>query len=141
MVGRLARFVVRRRVRVLVGAALVVVVAGAIGGGVAAHLSSGGFDDPASESFKADRALARSFGGGQPNTVLLVQARHGTVDDPAVRAAGLALTAELAKEPGVPVAASYWSLGNVPPLRSHDGREALVLVRVDGSQDAVNKRM
>ena len=141
MLARLALWVVRRRVAVLIGTLVVFVVAGAAGGGVAAHLSSGGFDDPGSESFKADRVLATQFGGGQPNTVLLVTAKHGSVDDPAVQAAGLALTSELAHEQGVPVAASYWSLGNVPPLRRRDGRQALILVRVAGNQDAVNKRM
>ena len=67
-------------------------VAGSFGGSVAQQLSSGGFDDPASESFKADDALLDTFGSGTPNLVLLVTADGGSVDDPAVAAAGIALT-------------------------------------------------
>ena len=44
MLGSLARFVVRRRVAVLVASLLAMIVAGVVGGGVAKHLSGGGFD-------------------------------------------------------------------------------------------------
>ncbi|HZQ27655.1 MAG TPA: MMPL family transporter [Acidimicrobiales bacterium] len=141
MLGRLAERVVARRKAVLVAAVLLIVACGAIGGDVAKHLSTGGFDDPDAESYKADQALLRQFQGGQPNVVLLVTAHQGGVDAPDVAAAGRAITQELAGEPDVPAAVSYWSLGAVPPLRSKDGRQALVLARVSGSADHVSKRM
>ncbi|MDQ1439631.1 MAG: putative drug exporter of the superfamily [Acidimicrobiaceae bacterium] len=141
MLTRLARVVVVRKKLVLLGALVVVVVAGAAGGSVAQHLSTGGFDDPHSESFKADASLTKHFQGGQPNMVLLVTAKHGTVNAPDVVAAGQALTDRLAHEPGVRAALSYWTLASAPPLRSKDGRQALVLARIDGDQDTVHDRM
>jgi RND superfamily putative drug exporter len=137
----MAAAVVRRRVAVLAATVLLLVVSGAVGGGVAEHLSSGGFDDPASESFKADKLLEERFQGGQPNLVLLVTARAGTVDDAAVREEGIALTQRLNGEQDIAGAASYWSLGGAPPLKSKDGTQALVLARVKGTQDEVNKIM
>ena len=138
MLQRIGRFVIRRRKLVLVGAAILFVISGAYGGPVSEHLSSGGFDDPASESFQADEALLDTFGSGTPNFLLLVTAPDGSVDDPDVVAAGQALTDELAAEPDMANVASYWSTGNAPPLRNDDGDRALVLARIEGSQDEVD---
>jgi len=114
------------------------VVAGALGGGVASRLSSGGFEDPSSESSRAGDAIEREFGEQQPDLVLLVTAKDGTVDDPEVAAAGTALTARLGSERGVARAISYWDLGSPPPLRSGDGRQALVVAALRGDEDAVH---
>ncbi|MEQ1786593.1 MAG: MMPL family transporter [Acidimicrobiales bacterium] len=142
MLATLARTVIRRRRLVLIAAVVVFAVAGAFGGGVADQLSSGGFDDPSSESFVADQALLDTFGTGTPNLVLLVTADEGgSVDDPAVAAAGLALTDELAAEAHLTNVVSYWSLGNAPPLRGRDGDRALVLARIEGDQNEVNHRV
>jgi RND superfamily putative drug exporter len=141
MLSRLGRFAVRRRRTVLVAAAVLFAVAGSFGGSVAEHLSSGGFGDPGSESFKADAQLLRTFGTGTPNLILLVTAEDGSVDDPAVAAAGVALTEELAREPGVTNVMSYWTLDDAPPLRSDGGNRALVLARIEGTQDQVNDRV
>ncbi|MEO7429084.1 MAG: MMPL family transporter, partial [Acidimicrobiales bacterium] len=141
MLSRLGRFTVRRRKVVLVVAAVVFAVAGSFGGSVAAHLSSGGFGDPGSESFRADEALLHTFHAGTPNLLLLVTAKDGSVDDAAVAAAGVALTNELGGEAHVTNVASYWSLGSPPPLRSDKGNRALVLARIRGTQDQVNKRV
>ena len=141
MLARLARFTVRRRKRVLLVSLVLFALAGAIGGGVADHLSSGGFEDPGAESTQAAAVIEDVFHGGQPNLVLLVTANDGNVDAPAVAAAGAALTAELAATEGIEQASSYWSLGSAPPLRSDDGRQALVLARIAGDEDAVGDRI
>jgi RND superfamily putative drug exporter len=141
MLSRLGRVAVRRRKAILVLAAVAFAVAGSFGGSVAEHLSSGGFDDPSSESFRADAALLDTFGTGTPNLVLLVTADGGSVDDPAVAAAGAALTQELAAEPHLTNVVSYWTLGSAPPLRSRGGDRALVLARIEGTQDEVNERV
>jgi RND superfamily putative drug exporter len=142
MLSRLGALVIRHRKLVLVGAVLIFAVSGAFGGSVSKHLSSGGFDDPHSESFKADDALAKTFGTGSPNLILLVTAPKGeTVDSPDVAAAGLALTKELAAEHGVTNVGSYWSLDQAPPLRGNDGDRALVLGRIPGSQNDQNDRV
>ena len=141
MLQRIGRVVIRRRKLVLVGAAIAFVLSGAYGGPVSEHLSSGGFDDPASESFQADEALLEAFGTATPNLLLLVTAPGGDVDAPEVAAAGQALTDELAAEADVANVVSYWSLGSPPPLRSDGGERALVLARIEGSEDFVNDRV
>ena len=141
MLMRLGQFTVRRRRAILVASVIFFALAGAIGGGVADHLSSGGFDDPSAESTRAGRVIDDVFHAGAPNVVLLVTAATGSVDDPAAAEAGRALTAQLAAEPGIDQASSYWSLGNVPPLRSNDGRQALVLARIAGDEDTVDARI
>jgi hypothetical protein len=113
---RFARFgqvLVRRRRIVLVLAALFFLAAGAYGGDVATRLSSGGFDATGADSTEAAAYLADTLGTGTPNVVLLVTpSRSGvTVDDAAVAAAGTAVTEQLASEPGVTQAVSYWTLG------------------------------
>ena len=141
MLARLARFTVRRRRRVLVATLLLFAIAGALGAGVAGHLSSGGFEDPDAESTAADRLVEEVFGGGDPNLVLLVKAKGGAVDDAKAAGAGQSLTAEVAALPGVEQAVSYWSLGSPPPLRSRDASQALVLARLAGDEDAVDARI
>jgi RND superfamily putative drug exporter len=135
VLARLAPFLVRRRRLVLVVSLLLLVVAGAYGGGVVERLTSGGFTDPGAESSRATSVIEETFGTGEPELVLLATAPSGSVDDPAASAAGNELTAALLAEPGVAEAASYWSLGNPPPLRSEGGDRALVLVGLAGDED------
>ena len=137
MLVRLGRFAVARRTSVLVGTAVFFLVAAGLGGGVASRLSSGGFDDPASESSRAAEQIKHEFGKQEPDLVFLVRAERGTVDDAAVGAAARTLTDNLAAEKKVARAVSYWSLGSPPPLRSKDGRDALVLVALHGDEDHV----
>ena len=81
---------------------------------------------------RAKDLLAGFPAAGEPDFVVLVTARDGTVDDPAVVAAGPRLTERLARDPAVIEAGSYWSLSNAPPLKSTDGREALVIGTLRG---------
>jgi RND superfamily putative drug exporter len=141
MLGSLAALVIRRRVAFLAGVAAFVFVAAAIGGNVAKHLSSGGFNDTGSPSAQAENELRRVFHADQPNLVLLVTSKAGTVDDPAVVSAATALTQRLATTPGISQSVSYWTLGSPPPLRSKDARQALVLARIAGSDDQIRDRI
>ncbi len=138
MLSRLGRFTVRRRRWVIVSTLLGVVVAGVVGGGVFERLSGGGFADPDAESTVGEERLERVFRTGDPNLVLLVTARDGSVDDPAVAAEGIALTEELLAERDIRQAFSYWTLGSPPPLRSDDASQALVLARIAGDEDEVD---
>ena len=140
MPASLARLIVARRRLVLVVALILAALAGAFGGSVAKNLSNGGFDDPHAESTAARKIIEKGFGAGTPNLVLLVTAKDGSVDSPASRAAGLALTKELADASGVASPASYWSL-QAPPLKSTNGTEALVLARILGDEDTVRTRI
>src|SRR4051812_17342613 len=142
MLRRLGEFSVRRRRWVLVSALIFFLAAGAFGGRVAKSLSTGGFDDPNSESSRASALLQSEFRGGNPNVVLLLRAKRGaTVSDPAIQAAGTRLTNRLGAEPGVRTVISYWSLGGAPPLASTDATEALVLARILGDDDTVRERV
>lgn len=137
----LGEFTVLRRRWILIGTLLLAVAAGAYGGKVAQHLSSGGFDDPNSESSLAAGLIANKFGSGTPNIVLLVKAHSGSVDAKAVARDGRAITHRLSREPGVDNVASYWSFGGLRPLRSKDGREALIVGRIEGGDDQVRTRV
>jgi RND superfamily putative drug exporter len=142
MLRRLGTFTVRRRRIVLGGSVLFFVLAVFFGGPVAESLTSGGFDDPSAESTRVGETVADRFGADDPDVVLLVTVPAGaSVDDAGVAAAGTALTEELAAEPGVSDVASYWSLGNVPPLRSGDSRQAIVLASLRGDDDEVDERI
>jgi putative drug exporter of the RND superfamily len=138
MLTRLGHFSVRHRKAILAGAVLFVVASFAIARGVADRLTSGGFQDPNSESERAAGLLKREFATEYPNVLLLVTAKHGTVDDSSVADAGRRLTDDLAHQHDVRQVASYWSLGGVPPLKSRNGRQALVLGVITGSDDHVN---
>ncbi|MBV8235911.1 MAG: MMPL family transporter [Acidimicrobiia bacterium] len=137
---RLGQLAVRRRRLVIIAGVLVLLVAGIIGGSVSKHLSNGGFDDPNSEYSRASAIINTQFHSGEPNVVLLVTAKNGNVDSPAVAAEGLKLTQELASQPFVGQTVSYWSLGSPPPLHSNDSRSALVLARINGNDDQVITR-
>jgi len=138
---RLGRFAVRRRRWILIAGLAGIALAGAFGGNVATHLSNGGFNDPSSQSSRASSTLNRVFHTGNPNLVLLVTARGGSVDAPAVASEGAALTAKLAAEPGVADVASYWRLGHAAALRSTSGSQALILARITGTDDQVRDRV
>jgi RND superfamily putative drug exporter len=140
MFERLGSFAVRRRIVVLVGTGVFFAAAGVIGGGVAERLSNGGFQDPNAESVRAEEALEAEFGVRTPNLVLLVTATGGSVDDPAIERAGLALSEELAGEEGVGQVLSYWATG-IPALKSEDGESALIAARIAGDEDVVRDRV
>lgn len=131
--NRLGRLIARNRRTIAIMGIVQFVLLAVIGAGGVSQLSLSRWEVPGSESFEAGRLLARQFDAASPTLVLLVTAGSGSVDDPAVREAGLALTAELAAEPAVRQADSYWLRGGSPTLRSEDGRQALILVSLNGT--------
>ncbi|MDT5037806.1 MAG: putative drug exporter of the superfamily [Micromonosporaceae bacterium] len=133
MFDRLARLAVRRPKLVLIATALLVVGALLYGMNVLSGLKQGGQTDPASGSARGAEVLDTQFGAGHPNLVLLVRADR-PVDDPAVAAAATRLAARLAAEPEVAGVSSYWQV-KAPPLRSDDGRTALIVARLAGDQN------
>jgi RND superfamily putative drug exporter len=140
LLTRLAGLAVARRRLVLILTALFLALAGGIGGGVAAELSGGGFDDPQAESVRAAQVLEEQFASGAPNLVLLAKASNG-VDDPAAVAAGEALVTRLAAEPGVTQVTSWWTSGRPDALRSRSGNSAVVLARLTGGDEAAVDRV
>jgi putative drug exporter of the RND superfamily len=136
----LGRLTARHPWPVLVIAALFVVFAGLTGRDAASHLSSGGFTDPNAQSTKAGFVLARTFGVEDPSFVVLVTARHGTVDNPAATFAGRRIGRGLRQQPGVAGVQSYWSKTNPhsPDLVSRDHQQAVIVGFAKGSAAAQN---
>ncbi|HEX4863576.1 MAG TPA: MMPL family transporter, partial [Acidimicrobiales bacterium] len=138
MFARTAQFVIRQPRRILAVSGVLLVLAGALGIHANSVLKPGGFTSPTSPSQVAQNRLNAYF-GGQPNLVLLVTARSGQVDDPAVAAAGRAVTARLAGSAGVDRVSSYWTTKN-PALRSTDLTQGLVVGTVAGNDKTITDR-
>ncbi|WP_306336810.1 MMPL family transporter [Streptomyces sp. KL118A] len=130
MFERIAELAIRRSRLVLIVAAVVVALMGALGAGAFGKLLGGGFDDPASQSSRARDVIDEKL-GGETNLVLLVRAADGRIDAPAARQSGRALVSDLKEEADLQNVVSYWDTRS-PDLRSKDGREAIVLARVKG---------
>ena len=134
MFVRIGRFAADHARAVLAVAVLLAIGAGALGMTAFGKLQSQGFTDPAAESSQAQDLIQQHY-GGTPGLVLLVQAKTGTVDDPAVRVAATELVTRLATEPGLSQQESYWQTG-APAMKSDDGRAALIVAHPADSQTA-----
>ncbi len=136
--ARMGRWLARRRLWVLLVTLAALVVAVPFGSDVESRLSEGGITVPASESARADELLNTRFEGGSPHLVFIAAADEN-IDAAPISSEGTALTERLADEPGVVQAASYWTLGKAPTLRSKDGTTGLIMVRLAGDEDQVRK--
>ncbi|MBA9005217.1 MMPL family transporter [Thermomonospora cellulosilytica] len=126
----------RHRVALLL-TALFAILAAVTGGGLEKHLSAGGYTADSFESVRADRMLAERFRAGSPNLILVVRADGDIAAGPAA-AAGRALVRRAAGSPGVVYVRSYWTTGDAS-LRAADGRTGLVLIKLAGDEDTVNR--
>jgi len=115
---------------ILLAALFFSVAAGVVGSGVADHLRTGGWYAPGAESGRVEEVLARDFGVGMPNFVVVARAPD-SVDAADAREAGSRLTDRLRMTPGVSNVDSYWTTAS-PGLRSRDGRSALIRAHVTG---------
>src|SRR5262245_23665986 len=138
MLDRYGRFVARRAWVLLAISGVAMVAMLLLGVGAFGKLKSGGFNDPAAQSTRAQQLIDSRF-GGESNLALLVTAHTGGVDATSIASAGRAVTTRLAAEPNVSDVVSYWST-HAPALRSTDGRQAVVLAHIDGSDDQVLDR-
>ena len=126
MLTRLAAFLYAHGRRVLVGAVILAVVAGAFGFGVAKDLWPYGAKDPATQSVQATNrfqaAASRQIDAG---VVALVSS--GDVGTPAARQRVGQVAAKLRKQPDVAQVQSFYTTHN-PAMVSRDGRSTYVLV-------------
>ncbi|MGW7430159.1 MMPL family transporter [Streptomyces sp. NPDC054861] len=136
--GGWTRFVTARPRLSLLAALVITALAVFAGSGVADRMGSGGWEDPDAESTYATRVLEREFPASQPNLLLLLDAGPAGVDAPAVAAEARRLDARLAAEEGVSGVGSYWRTGS-PSLRSEDGRQAVIVARIDGDEKAAGE--
>src|ERR1051325_4271618 len=84
MFARIGRTAAARRWWVVAGTVVFILVAAVWGTGVFGSLTGGsGFDDPHSESARADRVLAGPLGRYAADVVVMYESPTRTVDDPA----------------------------------------------------------
>ncbi len=141
MFTTLGHALVRMRRRVLAGSALLLVVAIVASGGVFSVLQAGGYDDPNSESARADDLLEAELDRIDPAAVLVLDA--GTLPDGDVEALVAELDSLLSATPGVVDVSTWWELGRPDALRSIDGDATLAFVTVDPTlaEDEVDQLM
>ncbi|WP_444960481.1 MMPL family transporter [Nocardiopsis sp. M1B1] len=130
---RLGDGLARRPGRVILAGVALVLVALALAAGTMDRLLLSRFESPGSESLRVEQRLEEGFGTGKYHFLLLVTAQQGTVDDPEVVEAATALERDLASREGVAETASYWGRGESPAMRSEDGTQALITVRMEGT--------
>jgi RND superfamily putative drug exporter len=132
--GALVRLVARRPKLVLLTALLLAGLAIAFSGDVVGALKTGGFDDAHSDSVRGRAVLAQHFRTADPNLVVLIEKRGGSVDDADTGAAALQVTRRLGASTGVTVVGSYWN-ARLPQLVNRDHDKGIVLAHVDGDED------
>ncbi len=131
--ARLGSALARRPRRALRSSVLLALIALVLAAGTMDRLVLSRFESPGSESVTTRAVLEEEYGTGTPSVLLMVTAKEGTVDTPAVAEAGRALERELAARDGVAETASYWSRGRSPVMRAEDARQALVVARMAGT--------
>jgi uncharacterized membrane protein YdfJ with MMPL/SSD domain len=131
MMERLARVVQRRARRVVVLAAILFVIAGAFGAGVADRLDPYGADDPDTESVIADQRL-EDAGFRETDVVVLVEGVD--VRSPQGRERMEAVTHRLEADPDVASVSSFLSTGSHDFI-SHDGRSTYLAVALEPTDD------
>ncbi len=129
MFTSLGHLLFRRRKGVLAGSALVLVVSIVLGAGVFDVLQGGGFQDPDSESARAEAILESELNRIEPTAVLVIDAARGLDDDVAATVAQL--DADISALPNVIDVTTFWELGQPPSLTAIDGEAALAFVTAD----------
>ena len=132
MFESLGRVIVRHRKAAVALFIISVLVSGVIGSLVFSRLDSGGYSNPASESYKVYEYLKNDLKIEDPAIVVVVDAEVVDVTDPAVVQKVATLEAKIAQEPGVERTLSYWSSGGLDSLKSSDGKAAYILIYGDG---------
>jgi trehalose monomycolate/heme transporter len=133
MFDTLGRVAYRRRWLVLAATTAFLAVAVAWGTGVFGRLTSGGFEDPGSDSARAAAVAAASLGRDDADVVVLYRSADRTVDDPAFRRA---VTGTLAALPADAVerTVSWYGTGR-PGLVSADRHATYALLTLRGDEE------
>ena len=132
MTEKLGRFAYRRRWLVLAAAVAFLAVAVAWGTGVFGRLTSGGFEDPGSESARAAAVAAADLGRDDADVVVLYRSADRTVDDPAYRQA---VTGTLEALPSDAVARTVsWFGTGAPGLVSADRHATYAVLTLRGDE-------
>jgi RND superfamily putative drug exporter len=106
------RTVVRARWAVLVAGLLLALVGGVWGTGVFGEMKGAGFDDPASESSRAQQRITAEVGQRPNDIVVIWSSESATVDDPAFRQAVLDAIGRVRQHAEVSGAVSFYDTGS-----------------------------
>jgi len=129
---RLGRVIVKYRRSAVALFIVSVLVSGVIGSLVFSRLDSGGYSNPASESYEVYEYLKNDLKIEDPAIVVVVDTEVVEVNDPTVVQKATALEAKIAQEPGVTKTLSYWSSGGLESLKSSDSKAAYILIYGEG---------
>lgn len=138
MFARLGQLTHRRRWWVLGAAAVLTVIAGALGPAVSGAVRGGGFEDPSAESSRAAAIADEAFGRTDGDVVVLWSNDELDVDDPAFAQQVTSMLDALPTDavarvlhpwaPGMPAGAGVGLLGD-------DGRTAMAVISLRGADD------
>jgi uncharacterized membrane protein YdfJ with MMPL/SSD domain len=130
------RVVVRVRWWLLAASAVLVLVGAGWGAGVFGALSSGGFDDPASESSRAAARITAALGNQNQDVIALYTNSDATVDDPQLRQPVQTVLDTLTGRPEIAQIVSYYRTGS-PAFVSTDRHATYVAIQLrDGDETA-----
>ncbi|GAB20449.1 hypothetical protein GOEFS_115_00890 [Gordonia effusa NBRC 100432] len=138
MLVRLTRVVIGAPKIVLIGALIVLVLAGVFGAGAAKGLLAGGYSDPHSESERANTILDEEFARGGLQVVVKLDAAPNVdmATDPTARRVGEQVIGELKKLPYVqqPILSVWHNPAAAGALKSREGNSALVIATLAGGE-------
>jgi putative drug exporter of the RND superfamily len=140
MLQKIGRSAIAAPRRIIFVAALIVAAAAVFGIPVIASLSSGGFQDSTSQSWRASQLMADKFGVGDMQLVLAVTSEEGA-RSAAARTAGAELVALLKSQPYMTDIKSAWT---APPeaarsLVSKDGKTGLIVAGITGGETGAQR--
>ncbi|HUF08342.1 MAG TPA: MMPL family transporter [Rhodothermales bacterium] len=121
-------------------AVILVVTGGFLAPNASTALRAGGYFLPGSESARADEILGAEFNAGTISNLLIIfQSDDLTFDSPQFATEAQGALDEVAAVDGIKSVASVYNTNN-PSLVSADGRTALALVTVEGSEAEVQDK-
>ncbi len=138
MFEKLGHTLVRRRKGVLALFIVIILGAGASSSLLFTRLDSGGYNDPNSQSAKADAYLTSTFHVKDPAIALVVQSTN-SVSDALTVADASALEKAVASESGVTKTLSFWSAGGASALKSIDGKSGYLFIYTAASDPSASK--
>src|SRR2546426_5763047 len=139
MLARFGGILYRTRWIVLFLALVIVAGAAIFGIGLFGSLKSGGFNDPASESSKAQALLDTKLGGSSADIIILMSNTSIKATDPAFIDAATQLLAKLKARPEIASVTSYYSTHSAS-LVSRDGHETFAVVQLTAKDEATKEK-
>ncbi len=139
MLARFGGMLYRTRWLVLLLALLIVAGAAVFGTGVFGSLKSGGFNDPASKSSRAEALLDAKLGGATADVVILMSNSSLKATDATFMDAATQMLAKLKARPEVASVTSYYSTHSAS-LLSRDGHETFAVVQLKAKDEATKEK-